>query len=298
MEKDANYFIVGVLVSIGMISLVAFVLWLAGTHENQNRHPFTVYFTDPVSGLNKGASVQYRGVEVGKVLGVRLAEEREDLIKVDISIDDTAPIRASTQATLAMFGITGMVYVELSTEPGDTTPPPRMKDEDYPVLKGNGTQVAKIMQDIPMITKEILEVAEKLNKFFDDEHTTLLSQTLKNTESLSRDLNGLLSDENIQNASSTIENFSAASQDFKDIAARFDQTANEIEEAVKALNTMVSSNQQNINRFTGEGLSNLTKTTKEAEKTVQSIRSVTDKLRRDPSQIIYRPNSDGVEIDK
>lgn len=298
MEKDANYFIVGVLVSIGMISLVAFVLWLAGTHENQNRHPFTVYFTDPVSGLNKGASVQYRGVEVGKVLDVRLSDEREDLIKVDISIDDTTPIRASTQATLAMFGITGMVYVELSTEPGDTTPPPHPEEENYPVLKGNGTQVAKIMQDIPMITKEILEVAEKLNKFFDEEHTLLLSQTLKNTESLSRDLNGLLSDTNIQNASATIENFSAASQDFKDIASRFDQTANEIEEAVKALNTMVSSNQQNVNRFTGEGLANLTKTTKEAEKTVKSIRSVTDKLRRDPSQIIYRPNSDGVEIDK
>jgi phospholipid/cholesterol/gamma-HCH transport system substrate-binding protein len=298
MEKDARYFIVGLLVSIGLITLVMFIIWLAGAQDTKNREIYTVYFTDPVSGLNKGASVQYRGVDVGKVLDIRLSKNREDLIKVNIAVDDTTPIRATTQATLAMLGITGLVYVELTTEPGDVKAPQRIQGEEHPVLQGSGTQVAKILQDIPKITQEILQVAEKLNQFFDAEHTELLSQTLKNTESLSRDLNGLLSEDNVRHASETMENFSQISADAKDIADRFEQTANEIEEAVRALNDMVSSNQANVNRFTGEGLQSLTRTTKEAEKTVESIRSVTDQLRRDPSQIIYRPNSNGVEIEK
>lgn len=298
MEKDARYFIVGLMVSIGIIVLVTFTIWLAGGQDKQSREMYTVYFTDPVSGLNRGASVQYRGVEVGKVLAIRLSDDREDLIKVDIAVHETTPIRANTDATLAMLGITGLVYMELTTEPGDSAPPQKISGEEFPVLQGSGTQVAKILQDIPMITKEILEVAEKLNEFFDEENTSLLSQTLKNTENLSRDLNGLLSTDNVQNASVMMNNFSEASADVKGIAERFERTADEIEEAVAALNTMVSSNQQNVNRFTGEGLASITRTTKEAEKTVESIRSVTDKLRRDPSQIIYRPNSNGVEIEK
>lgn len=298
MEKDARYFIVGLLVSIGLIALVMFTIWLAGTQDTKNRETYTVYFTDPVSGLNKGASVQYRGVEVGKVLSIRLSDDREDLIKVDIAVDETTPIRGTTKATLALLGITGLVYVELTTEPGDTKPPRNIEGEEHPVLEGSGTQVAKILQDIPKITQEILEVAEKLNQFFDEEHTALLSQTLKNAENLSRDMNGLLSEENVGYATATMENFSKVSADAKNIADRFEQTANEIEQAVQSLNNMVSSNQANVNRFTGEGLSNLTRTTKEAEKTVESIRSVTEKLRRDPSQIIYRPSSSGVEIDK
>ncbi len=298
MEKDARYFIVGIVVSIGMIALVAFTLWLAGTHKSQDREKYTVYFTDPVSGLKEGASVQYRGLEVGKVLNVRLSRQREDLIKVDIAVRDDTPIGKSTAASLAMFGITGLVYMELTTEIGDNEPPIKAAGEEFPLIKGNGTQLAKIFEDIPMITKQILEVVEKLNHFFDTDNTDLLSQTLANTEKLSRDLNGLLTDDNIKHASVTLKNFSEASADVKGIAERFERTADEIEEAIEALNEMISSNKDNVNRFTSEGLDNITKTSKEAEKTVGSIREMTDKLKRDPSQIIYRPQSGGVEIAK
>jgi phospholipid/cholesterol/gamma-HCH transport system substrate-binding protein len=298
MEKDARYFIVGLVVSIGMIALVGFVLWLAGTHKSQDREIYTVYFTDPVSGLKEGASVQYRGVEVGKVLAVRLSHSREDLIKVDIAVKESTPIGESTTALLEMFGITGLVYMELTTEPGETRPPQRIPGEQYPVITGSGTQLARIIEDIPMITQQVLEVVEKLNEFFDPKHTALLSQTLENTERLSRDLNGLLTSENVNNASTTIENFSQASEDFKTMAERFDQTASEIERAVASLNEIISGNKNNINRFTSEGLDNITKTSREAEKAAKAIREMSEKLNRDPSQIIYKPQSSGVEIEK
>ena len=155
MEKDARYFTVGLLVSIGVIALVAFTLWLVGGDKGANKERYTVYFMDPVSGLTEGASVQYRGVEVGKVIEIRLSEKREDLIKVDITVEEETPIAQSTEATLAMFGITGLVYMELTTETGDRTPPSEIQGEEYPVLKGNGTQLAKIFQDIPQITKQV-----------------------------------------------------------------------------------------------------------------------------------------------
>lgn len=296
MEKDARYFIVGVFVILGLVAAVGFSLWLVGMPKGQNRVLYTVYFTDPVSGLKEGASVQYRGVDVGKVLDVRLDESREDLIKVDIAVEKGTPIAGSTQASLSMLGITGLIYMELTTALGDRTSPEEKEGERYPVLPGNGTQLAKILQDIPEITRDLRELGRKLNNFFDDQNTQRLSQTLENAEALSRDLNGLLTPENVERATSMIANLSEASADVKGIAARFERTADEIEKAVASLNEMVSSNKENVNRFTGEGLSQITETAREAQKAVEALRAMSDKLSRDPSQIIYKPQSRGVQI--
>lgn len=296
MEKDARYFIVGISVIVAFVALIGFTIWLIGAPKSEEQKIYTVYFTDPVSGLKEGASVQYRGVDVGNILDIRLSKTREDLIKVNITIDKETPIGSSTTATLAMLGITGLVYMELTTEAGEYEPPERIEGEPYPVLKGNGTQLAKILQDIPQITKQISELGDKLNKFFDEENLNKLTQTLENTEKLSRDLNGLLTPENINNANLTLENFSSASTDIKDISARFEKTADEIDNAVESLNDMISNNKENVNRFTREGLNQITETSREAKKAVKAIRKITEELSQDPSQIIFKPQPRGVEI--
>jgi len=65
MEKEANYFTVGVFVSVTLLALVGFSIWLAGVHDFGHHDRYTVYFTEPVSGLNDESVVKYKGVEVG-----------------------------------------------------------------------------------------------------------------------------------------------------------------------------------------------------------------------------------------
>ena len=92
-----------------MAMLFWFTIWIAGHGDARKYERFTVYFTDPVNGLRESASVQYKGVEVGKVIDIRLTPERNDLIKVDIEVEENTPIYAGTKASLAMMGITGMM---------------------------------------------------------------------------------------------------------------------------------------------------------------------------------------------
>ena len=47
MEKEANYFTVGVFVSVTLLALVGFSIWLAGVHDLGHHDRYTVYFTDP-----------------------------------------------------------------------------------------------------------------------------------------------------------------------------------------------------------------------------------------------------------
>jgi phospholipid/cholesterol/gamma-HCH transport system substrate-binding protein len=143
MEKDAKYFAAGLFVSLTLLALVVFVIWLAGIHRTGDYARYTIYFTDPISGLAKDGHVKYKGVEVGKIVALRLASDRSDLVKVDIEVKDTTPVRAQTIVKVEMQGITGQNYIELTTEAADKTPPPRLPDEKYPVLQGTGSRLSK-----------------------------------------------------------------------------------------------------------------------------------------------------------
>lgn len=298
MEKESRYFIVGVFVSLALLALTFFVIWLAGSHDSRNYERYTIYFRDPVSGLKGGAAVQYRGVNVGHVLNVRLSQSRNDLIKVDVEIDETTPVSGGTEASLAQQGLTGIVYIELTTAEGDASPINIVEGERYPVIAGRGTQLSKLFQDIPEISNRILDLTEKLNEVFNDGNIASLSRTIRNIESMSSDMNGLLSEENVANTTIALRNIAQTSEDVDDIVARFNKTADEIDRAVATLNDVLTDNRADIDRFAGSGLNQITEMSRETRKMAESIRRLADKLEQDPSRLLYQPNYRGVEIEE
>ncbi len=296
MEKDAKYFIVGLFVTLSMVATVAFIIWIAGAHDMRDTKRYTVHFIDPINGLKVGSVVQYKGVEVGKVTQIRLAPERNDLIRVNIEVAEETPVYARTQATLAMMGVTGLVYMDMKSDVEDAEPVPSVPGEEYPVIQGNGTNLAKILADVPEISKQILAITKKLNGLLDQPNMESLSAILLNVESLTKDMNGLLSADNVTNAGTTLANFSAASADMKSMVARFEKTASEIDKAVQSISNVVTSNEANINKFSQDGLDQIMRMSQETRKMAESIRRTVDQLKQDPSQIIYQPSQRGVEI--
>jgi phospholipid/cholesterol/gamma-HCH transport system substrate-binding protein len=143
------------------------MIWLAGAHELGDRARYTVYFTDPLSGLEEEAVVKYKGVEVGRIVDMRLTPERSDLVKVDIEVLETTPVRAGTEANIAIQGVTGFAYLDLSTASTDKEPPARPAGERYPVLKGTGSQFAKFIDQMPAVSsqfKSTLSAVDELSR--------------------------------------------------------------------------------------------------------------------------------------
>lgn len=298
MEKNSRYFIVGLFVTVTFLALTIFVIWLAGKHDLRDYERYTVYFSDPISGLKTSALVQYRGVEVGRVKAIRLSPDNNSLIKVDIEVVEDTPVSKSTVASLATLGITGIVYVELTTQEGDQTPPEIVKGEDFPVIAGKGATLSKLFQDMPRITDQILQLSEKLNTMFDADTIASMQSTFKNVEALSKDLNGLLSEENVGNTTIALQNIAASSQSVDQIVERFNKTANEMDKAVTTLNSILTDNRRNIDKFAGSGLNQITEMSRETKQMAESIRRLADKLEQEPSRLLYQPNYRGVEIKK
>jgi len=88
-------------------------------------------------------------------LQTRLAGDRSDLLKVDIEVKDSTPVTAETVVQLETQGLTGQSHLELSTAKLGGSPPPTPEGEKYPVLKGQGSKLAKFMDDLPNISKQL-----------------------------------------------------------------------------------------------------------------------------------------------
>jgi phospholipid/cholesterol/gamma-HCH transport system substrate-binding protein len=165
MEKDAHYLRVGVFVSVSLLLLGGFIIWLMGSHGFEHYDRYTVYFTDPVTGLNDDGVVKYKGVDVGKIVHIRISPEKANLVKVDVEVKGGTPVRAETKAEIQMQGVTGQSYIELSTESLDGKPPPNMPDERYPVLQGSGSQFAKFLDDMPALSKQLITSLGAISDF-------------------------------------------------------------------------------------------------------------------------------------
>lgn len=303
MEKNGPYFIVGIFVVLGLTGMIGFALWLGGSIDTRTYKRYTVHFVDPVNGLKEGASVQYRGVDVGKVTAVGLSKTHRNVIRVNIQIDPSVPVGAGTIAQLEVFGITGLVYISLSTDPSDDATPQILQDEDYPVIEGRGTQLSKLLSDIPSITRKIADTAERVNRIFNDDNIARLDNAIANIESLSRDMNGLLSQDNIATAGTALKNTATAmdslsklGEQSQQVADKLSKTADNIDAAATALNQLVRENSPHISHFTRDGLRDIEATSKAARKMADSIRTTVDKIGNDPAQLLAPGGAGGTTI--
>lgn len=303
MEKNGPYFIVGIFVMLGLIGMIGFALWLGGSIDTKDYKRYTIHFSDPVNGLKEGASVQYRGVDVGKVTYVGLSKKHRNIIRVNIQIDTSVPVGAGTVGQLEVFGITGLVYISLSTDPTDDATPKIIEGEEYPVIEGRGTQLSKLLSDIPNITRKISDTSERVNRLFSDDNISRLDAAIANLENLSRDMNGLLSEENVATATTTLKNTSTAMDNLsklsgqsQELVAKLGKTADNIDEAASALRELVKTNSPHVSRFSQQGLRDIEATSKAARKMADEIRTTVDKIGDDPGQLLAPRQNDGTVI--
>jgi phospholipid/cholesterol/gamma-HCH transport system substrate-binding protein len=298
MEKGGHYFIVGLFVTAAIFALIGFSIWLAGDHNKKDYDYYTLQFHESVGGLEEGAAVTYKGVRVGQVMKVYLLPTHIDIIEAKIGVEKSTPVRAHTEARLDMQGITGLVRINLDTDAGDTEPPPVPQGRKYPVLQAKGSQVMKAFADLPELLRHAKAIAEKLDQVLDPDTMTAARQAVQNVQNLTRDLNGLLAQGNVDNVSQLLNNLSVSSAQLPEMIARLNKAADSMESAAQQVDRVVTRNKGHIDRFASEGLPQITGFSKEAKDAATSLRGLADKLKENPSQVLYPPAAHGVEIPK
>ena len=164
METDRHYFIEGLFIIGFSVAAAFFAVWLG----SPGRHDDVVYrirFADSVSGLAVGDSVKYRGVDVGTVKSMITDPDNARLVRVDVRLRRETPVKTDTKATLALKGITGVVYIELNG--GDpaaqtllaATPPDRV-----PEIPSEKTGLKAMLDDLPKLVQKFAAIEDQVKK--------------------------------------------------------------------------------------------------------------------------------------
>ncbi len=174
MSNHANYAKIGFTVVIGLVAIVAVLIYLGGAGGGADITYAETYYDKSVSGLSVGSAVNFRGVKIGEVKeisfvgsvyeGVPWADAQRIYILMAFprrGVGPAAPgrldelVAKGLRATVTASGVTGLSRMELDVQRGRPQAPkvawvPRHAYiPSYPSLMDNFSDSAtKVMDEI------------------------------------------------------------------------------------------------------------------------------------------------------
>ena len=201
MSKQANTKLIGGFIVGAIVLTVAGILLFGSGKFFSHREEFVLFFEDSVKGLNIGAAVDFRGVNIGTVKEIKVVVAKDDfslLIPVFIEIDpdritfeSTSKLRQLVEvgtyvqllidnglkAQLSMQSlITGQLGIPLDFYPDR---PLRLVGaepsyEEIPTIESSLSALSKTLENLPLA-----EIADKVEKTLDAIEKLATSPDLK-----------------------------------------------------------------------------------------------------------------------
>lgn len=114
----------GIFLTAAGALFAATVAVFAGLAFLSDEERYYVRFEESVTGLEVGAPVKLRGVQVGTVQDIELDPEDLERVRVTVSVDTDVRIPEDSRALLMMQGITGLRFVEIRGGSAEADPVP------------------------------------------------------------------------------------------------------------------------------------------------------------------------------
>ncbi|MEY4254917.1 MAG: hypothetical protein RLZZ141_144 [Pseudomonadota bacterium] len=185
MERNANYFLVGLISLILLILSAVFVTWLARVQFAQDYAVYDISFVGPVRGLSEGGEVHFNGIKVGEVVKISLDPKDTMRVIAKARITSDVPIRTDSYATLEPQGITGVNYVQITA---GTSSKPFLKDVTargtVPVVMSQKGPLADLLEGGGTVLTRTLDAINRVNQVMSDENIKSLTRTFKNIEAV------------------------------------------------------------------------------------------------------------------
>jgi phospholipid/cholesterol/gamma-HCH transport system substrate-binding protein len=251
---------VGIFVILGAIVLIFGYLWLKQANLKRTGYILSIHFNN-AAGLKKGDPVRVRGVDVGRVVSIELAQEH---VLCDCYIQERITVKKDAAAAIKDVAlISGTKYIELTVgiekEVFDITKP----------LEGEGTS-AFSLGELGDILEPIRRIAEKLSK-------GELDETLENINVASRELAGLVR-ENRPGIRRTVRE---AEKDLKRIV----EVADNLDKNLDLLHNALT--QINKGKGTMGKLMKDEKMYDELEKTLKETKALIKDIKENPKRYIH-----------
>lgn len=308
MEREGHYVAVGAFIVL-VLSLAGYWLtWLTADTRSYSR--YAMYFQGSIMGLSNGSAVSYMGVNVGRVIDINLDPSFPGLVQVLADIEERTPISPSTEATLAMRGVTGLVIIELSQSDdeqqlGDFT----IDAQGHRQIPVKESMISELARSLPDLSAQLSLVLNQLNKLLGEDNLKRVDKTLGHLEVLSQSL--AQSSEHIPAALTAFQqvadDLKQTSTEVRSLALLLGpqaktlmadalKTAAQLESMAEQLDALVARNAPRVDDFMTTGLGGLEQLIFDSREMVNSVQQLAESLRQDPSRLIFKEQKAGVEL--
>jgi phospholipid/cholesterol/gamma-HCH transport system substrate-binding protein len=309
MEREANYTAVGAFVLLIASMAGLFVYWYAGNSDARDYTRYEIYFEGSVSGLNRGSTVRYLGVEVGRVVAIRIDRRVSDRVQVIADIDTQAPISKETLASLSLQGVTGLLYIDLLAEADSKRRMEPVPSERYPVIDSVRSNFDLFLSSLPDLVGRAADLVDRASQVLSEENITALSNTMRNIDQAAATLPATMRD-----AASVVAEFKASVSDVRaaaagarnlidssgpdlaDAAAHIKSIAENLSTTTANLDRLLNAHREDLGLFLRDSLPEMERLVRDSRRAAQEFRELSRSLKADPSQLLYEPSYRGVEI--
>lgn len=273
MQNKKTYKMTGLFVIVGLLCFLGIIAYFISSKFTINKNAMIVmYFDESIGGLSVGAPVVLSGVEVGKVVKIKLIpnfEEGTFQVPVFITIDGGGDAdRKEVEATLKHLiekglrarlitsnYLTGQLMIELVMDPSQKA-----------VMKGNGDymEIPTEYSSFAMLSKDLEDVSlrEILSKL-----SNILNDIDDNLPSIMKSL-GSVSASVDKNLPSIMNNVNTVTGNISNITTKIDDVMDR------------------KNSETTKTMNNFNNTLEEISKASRSLKNLVDYLERHPEAII------------
>ena len=164
METDQRYFFEGLFIIGFSIAAAFFAMWL-GSPGHHDDVLYRIHFPDSVSGLAVGDPVKFRGIDVGTVKSLGIDPGDSRLVLVDLRLRKETPVKTDTRASLALKGITGVVYIELSGgDPAAKTLLAVTPADQVPEIPTEKVGLKAMLDNLPKLVDKFSAIEDQVKK--------------------------------------------------------------------------------------------------------------------------------------
>jgi phospholipid/cholesterol/gamma-HCH transport system substrate-binding protein len=279
-----------------------FALWLGKSHSDTQFHVYDIVFQEAVSGLSKGSTVEFNGIKIGDVSGLRLDPQDPHRVIARVRVDSTAPVRSDTQARLMPAGITGISIIRLSSgsDPNSVLLPP---GDEVPEILATPSPFTKLLSEGEDVMLNANGVLYRMRELFSEDNLASIGRMLKNLEQAT----GMVAAERDQIAAAVRQLVHASEQATLALgeASKLVGTANRLidvegtqtlqsaqrsmaafERAMLAIDTLVGENRGPLDSSM-RGLAEVGPALAELRDTLASLRSITRQLESRPADYLF-----------
>lgn len=298
METRAHHVLIGLFTVIAVGCALLFALWLGKSSMDREYSYYDIGFSQAVSGLSSGSSVEYSGIKVGDVTELWLEPDDPRKVRARIRVYGGTPIKTDTQARLALANITGSMVIQLH---GGTPEAPRLEGDrdEPPLIVADPSSLSALLENGEDLMSNINNLLLSANQIFSEENTTRLSRTLEHLETATSVLSEQRGD-----LAQTLQQFNQLSQQANTVMGELSsltrnangllddqgrsvltsaaQSMNTLDQATARLDKLLEDNEGALNNGM-QGFNELGPAINELRTTLGALRRVTQRLEDNPS---------------